>query len=70
VWFELSAQRLRETVTTGRMYAPTAVMKRDIPAQRLLCKRSTFSKSVTDSAAVSKLGCRRQRVNPSGAGRK
>lgn len=40
-----------------RVYAPVATKKRDIVADRLLHTRSTFSKSVMVSVAVSKLGC-------------
>jgi hypothetical protein len=40
-----------------RVYAPIAVKKRDIAAERLLRTRPTFSKSVMVSVAVSKLGC-------------
>jgi inhibitor of nuclear factor kappa-B kinase subunit alpha len=40
-----------------RVYAPVATKKRDIVADRLLRTRSTFSKSVMVSVAVSKLGC-------------
>ena len=39
------------------MYAPVGVKKSQVPADRLLRKRSTFSKSVMVSVAVSKLGC-------------
>jgi len=40
-----------------RVYAPLGTKKRDISARRLLRTRSTFSKSVMVSVAVSKLGC-------------
>ena len=40
-----------------RVYAPRAIMKRDIAAKRLLRTRPTFSKSVMVSVAISKLGC-------------
>jgi len=40
-----------------RVYAPFFTKKRDIDADRLLRTRSTFSKSVMVSVAVSKLGC-------------
>src|SRR5215469_9486537 len=39
------------------VYAPVGVKKSQVPADRLLRKRSTFSKSVMVSVAVSKLGC-------------
>jgi hypothetical protein len=40
-----------------RVYAPVLSKKRDVAANRLLRTRSTFSKSVMVSVAVSKLGC-------------
>ena len=40
-----------------RVYAPTTTKKRDIHASRLLRTRSTFSKSLMVSVALSKLGC-------------
>jgi len=40
-----------------RVYAPITVKKRDVTAERLLRTRSTLSKSVVVSVAVSKLGC-------------
>ena len=40
-----------------RVYAPTTTKKRDISASRLLRTRSTFSKSLMVSVAISKLGC-------------
>jgi hypothetical protein len=40
-----------------RVYAPVGIKKSQIPADRLLRTRSTFSKSVMVSVAVSKLGC-------------
>jgi len=40
-----------------RIYAAEGVKKRDIPANRLLRTRPTFSKSLMVSVAVSKLGC-------------
>ena len=40
-----------------RVYAPIGIKKRDIPAERLLRTRPTFSKSVMVSVAVSKLSC-------------
>ena len=40
-----------------RVYAPAVIKKRDIVSERLLRTRSTFSKSVMVSVAVSKLGC-------------
>ena len=39
-----------------RVYAPISVKKRDIATKRLLRTRSTFSKSIMVSVAVSKLG--------------
>jgi len=40
-----------------RVYAPITVKKRDVTVERLLRTRSTFSKSVMVSVAMSKLGC-------------
>ena len=40
-----------------KVYAPITVKKCDVTAERLLRTRSTFSKSVMVSLAVSKLGC-------------
>ena len=40
-----------------RVYTPITVKKHDVTAERLLRIRSTFSKSVMVSLAVSKLGC-------------
>ena len=40
-----------------RVYTPCGTKKRDIAADRLLCTRPTFSKSVMVSVAVSTLGC-------------
>ena len=39
------------------VYAPITIKKCDVTAERLLRTRSTFSKSVMVSLAVSKLGC-------------
>jgi len=43
--------------TIGSTHAPITVKKRDVTAERLLRTRSTFTKSVMVSVAVSKLGC-------------
>jgi len=40
-----------------RLYAPATAKKKDLSADRCLRTRSTFSKSVMVSAAVSALGC-------------
>jgi len=40
-----------------RVYAPTTTKKRNISASRLLRTRSTFSKSLMVSVAISNLGC-------------
>jgi len=40
-----------------RMYVPTTTKKREVAADRLLCTRPTFSKSIMVSITVSKLGC-------------
>ena len=40
-----------------RVYASLGAKKRDISARRLLRTRSTFSKSVMVSVALSKFGC-------------
>ena len=39
-----------------RLYATTRIRKKQLPADRLLCKRSTFSRSVMVSVGVSLLG--------------
>jgi len=39
-----------------RLYAAASTTKKRIPAERLLCTRSTFSRSVMVSVGVSKLG--------------
>ena len=40
-----------------RVYAPTTTQNRDISASRVLRTRSTFSKSLMVSVAISNLGC-------------
>jgi transposase len=40
----------------NRLYAPSTTKKRDLAAERCLCTRSNFSKSVMVSVAVSELG--------------
>lgn len=40
-----------------RLYAPVTAKKKEVSAARLLCTRSTFSKSVMVSVGVSSLGC-------------
>jgi len=39
-----------------RLYATTGIRKKQLPADRLLCKRSTFSRSVMVAVGVSLLG--------------
>jgi len=43
-------------IQNDRMYPPLGRQKRQVSAKRLLCTRSTFSKSVMESVAVSLLG--------------
>ena len=40
-----------------RLYAPAAMKKRDVTAERLLGTRATFCQSLMVSVGVSKLGC-------------
>ena len=54
--FSLQTRRCSQ-LRHDRVYVPVATMKRDIVADRQLRTRSTFSKSVMVSVAVSKLGC-------------
>ena len=60
IWFtdeKLFTVSAPKNAQNDRLYAPVGMKKKQVPAARQLCTRSTFSKSVMVSVGVSSLGC-------------